>query len=99
MFQFSYGITNALFLGYTYPGSATLKLATPQAESYKHADVTSPMRPDVGTQAQFRKKKPPATYRYDSSISPALDWDHCSAQSPSAPETRPLKPYTMRAPT
>lgn len=33
------------------------------------------MRPDVGTQAQFRKKKAPATYRYDSSLSPALDWD------------------------
>jgi adenine-specific DNA-methyltransferase len=33
------------------------------------------MRPDVGTQAQFRKKKPPVTYRYDSSLSPALDWD------------------------
>ncbi len=33
------------------------------------------MRPEVGTQAQFRKKKAPATYRYDSSLSPALDWD------------------------
>jgi adenine-specific DNA-methyltransferase len=33
------------------------------------------MRPEVGTQAQFRKKKPPVTYRYDSSLSPALDWD------------------------
>jgi adenine-specific DNA-methyltransferase len=33
------------------------------------------MRPDAGTQAQFRKKKPPVTYRYDSSLSPALDWD------------------------
>ena len=33
------------------------------------------MRPDVGTQAQFRKKRPPKTYRYDSSLSPALDWD------------------------
>jgi adenine-specific DNA-methyltransferase len=33
------------------------------------------MRPDVGTQAQFRKRKPPQTYRYDSSLSPALDWD------------------------
>jgi len=33
------------------------------------------MRPDVGTQAQFKKRKPPATYRYDSSLSPALDWD------------------------
>ncbi len=33
------------------------------------------MRPEVGTQAQFKKKKPPKTYRYDSSLSPALDWD------------------------
>jgi hypothetical protein len=32
-------------------------------------------RPDVGTQAQFKKKKPPVTYCYDSSLSPALDWD------------------------
>jgi len=33
------------------------------------------MRPDVGTQAQFRKKKPPVTYRYDSSLSPSHEWD------------------------
>lgn len=33
------------------------------------------MRPDVGTQAQFRKKKPPKTYRYDSSLAPVLEWD------------------------
>jgi adenine-specific DNA-methyltransferase len=33
------------------------------------------MRPEVGTQAQFRKKKPLTTYRYDSSMSPALEWD------------------------
>jgi|SRR5919109_615369 adenine-specific DNA-methyltransferase len=33
------------------------------------------LRPDVGTQAQFRKKKSPREYRYDSSLSPALDWD------------------------
>jgi adenine-specific DNA-methyltransferase len=45
------------------------------AERYTHPDQTSPMRPEVGTQAQFRKKKGPATYRYDSSLSPALDWD------------------------
>jgi adenine-specific DNA-methyltransferase len=44
------------------------------AERYVH-EQTAPMRPDVGTQAQFRKKKAPATYRYDSSLSPALDWD------------------------
>jgi adenine-specific DNA-methyltransferase len=33
------------------------------------------MRPEIGTQPQFRKKKPPTTYRYDSSLSPALNWD------------------------
>src|SRR5688572_22952016 len=29
----------------------------------------------IGTQANFRKKKPPVTYRFDSSLSPALEWD------------------------
>jgi len=33
------------------------------------------MRPEVGTQAQFKKRLPPKAYRYDSSLSPALDWD------------------------
>ena len=45
------------------------------AEPYRHPEAESPMRPDVGTQAQFKKKKPPVTYYYDSSLSPALDWD------------------------
>lgn len=43
--------------------------------SYCHPEAESPLRPDVGTQAQFKKKKPPVTYRYDSSLSPALEWD------------------------
>lgn len=46
-----------------------------EAKAYRHSEADSPLRPDVGTQAQFRKKKPPKTYRYDSSLSPALDWD------------------------
>ena len=45
------------------------------AEGYRHPESESLMRPDVGTQAQFKKKKKPRTYRYDSSLSPALDWD------------------------
>src|SRR5206468_9930683 len=45
------------------------------AETYLHPEADLPMRPEVGTQAQFKKKKPPVTYRYDSSLSPALDWD------------------------
>ena len=46
-----------------------------RAEGYRHPEASALLRPDVGTQAQFRKKKKPATYRYDSSLSPALDWD------------------------
>jgi len=46
-----------------------------KAETYRHPEALSPLRPDVGTQAQFRKRKPPVSYRYDSSLSPALDWD------------------------
>ncbi len=33
-----------------------------RAESYTHEEEAL-LRPDVGTQAQFRKKKPPKTYR------------------------------------
>ena len=48
--------------------------APKRAETYKH-DEEALLRPEVGTQAQFRKRKPPRTYHYDSSLSPALDWD------------------------
>lgn len=50
------------------------------AEAYTHPDATSALRPDVGVQAQFKKKKPPKTYRYDSSLSPALAWDEQAAR-------------------
>lgn len=46
-----------------------------RAEPYRHAEATGLMQPEVGTQAQFKKKKSPNTYRYDSSLSPALEWD------------------------
>jgi hypothetical protein len=42
---------------------------------YRHPEAKTPLRPAVRTQAQFRKRKSPAKYRYDSSLSPALDWD------------------------
>jgi adenine-specific DNA-methyltransferase len=58
---------------------ATRKKTGKKAESYEHADEAL-LRPEVGTQAQFRKKRPSKTYRYDSSLSPALDWD---GQNPS----------------
>ena len=45
------------------------------ADSYEHKTADSPMRPDVGTQAQFKKRKQPRTYSYDTSLDPALSWD------------------------
>jgi adenine-specific DNA-methyltransferase len=51
------------------------KNAPKAPESYKHPESDSLMRPDVGTQPQFKKRKPPQVYHYDSSLSPALDWD------------------------
>jgi len=42
--------------------------------AYAHADEAV-LRPDVGVEAQFSHRKPPKTYRYDSSLSPELSWD------------------------
>ncbi|MFH0812510.1 MAG: site-specific DNA-methyltransferase [Pseudomonadota bacterium] len=44
-------------------------------QSYDHKDKESLLRPDVGLQAQFKSKRPPKTYRYDSSLDPELSWD------------------------
>jgi len=49
--------------------------AARDASTYRHPEAELPLRPEVGTQPQFRKRKPPVTYRYDSSLSPAMDWD------------------------
>jgi adenine-specific DNA-methyltransferase len=45
------------------------------AKSYTHPDAQQVARPEVGTQDRFRDKKPPKTYRYDSSLAPELQWD------------------------
>jgi adenine-specific DNA-methyltransferase len=54
---------------------APKKAKKQEAKPYEHSEATSPMRPEVGTQAQFRKKKPASTFRYDSSLAPELEWD------------------------
>ena len=62
--------------GKSEPAPKALKAKSGKATGeYRYPDQTVPMRPEIGTQSQFRKKKPPQTYRYDSSLSPALDWD------------------------
>ena len=45
------------------------------AQAYKHPTAESLLRPEVGTQPQFKKKKPIKTYQFDSSLSPELTWD------------------------
>ncbi len=55
--------------------TGTKSSASGRTETYKHPEFDMALRPEVGTQPQFRKRKPPATYRYDSSLSPSLEWD------------------------
>jgi adenine-specific DNA-methyltransferase len=56
------------------PKAAAAKGGDP-AKSYKYPEAEALMRPDIGTQAQFKKKKEPKKYSYDSSLSPVLEWD------------------------
>jgi adenine-specific DNA-methyltransferase len=45
------------------------------AKAYDHKESEAILRPDIGIQAQFKKKKEPAKYRYDRSLDPQLSWD------------------------
>lgn len=56
------------------PPTRKLRTGLDTTEQYRHADQAI-QRPDVGVQDQFLAKKPPRTYRYDSSLDPALSWD------------------------
>src|SRR5690348_7616970 len=49
-------------------------MTTRRAETYRHREQAV-LRPEVGTQAQFKKRKSATKYRYDDSLSPALEWD------------------------
>jgi len=42
------------------------------AKAYDHKEQEAVLRPDIGIQAQFKKKKEPARYRYDRSLDPEL---------------------------
>jgi adenine-specific DNA-methyltransferase len=55
--------------------TATVSPKNKTAKSYKHPESESPMRPEVGTQSEFKKKLPPKKYHYDDSLSPVLEWD------------------------
>jgi adenine-specific DNA-methyltransferase len=53
----------------------TRKPQLASTENYDHKEQQALIRPDVGLQAQFKKKKPAKTYQYDSSLDPELSWD------------------------
>ena len=63
-----------------------------EAKTYGH-NQEHPLRPDIGTEAQFKKKKPPATYRYDSSLSPSLEWDSNPAREQVESEINAIANY------
>ena len=49
--------------------------ATPSTASYQHPDAHALIRPEAGAQTRFKKRKPAATWCYDSSLAPELQWD------------------------
>ncbi|MGK2942461.1 MAG: DNA methyltransferase [Immundisolibacter sp.] len=52
---------------------------TATTASYQHLEAKAIIRPEAGAQTRFKKKRPTASYRYDSSLAPELQWD---AQNP-----------------
>lgn len=58
----------------TKPRIAKATSGTRKTAEYRHKEET-PARPDVGVQPQFKRRAAPKTWRYDSSLSPTLDWD------------------------
>jgi adenine-specific DNA-methyltransferase len=50
--------------------------ATPKdTANYRHPEADLAARPEIGAQAHFKKVKPPAAFRFDSSLAPELCWD------------------------
>jgi adenine-specific DNA-methyltransferase len=56
------------------PDPSTARSGSPTTEPYTHPTADAAGRPEVGTQAHFKKKKAPKTYAYDSSLDPQLVW-------------------------
>ena len=53
------------------PGTPPASLAAHTA-SYQHPEAKALIRPEAGAQTRFKKKKPAAPWRYDSSLAPEL---------------------------
>ena len=53
--------------------------ALPAVQDYRHKQQAA-ARPEAGAAPRFRATKQSATYRYDSSLAPALEWDMAPAR-------------------
>ena len=49
--------------------------ALARSQGIVHSGTEAVSRPAIGAAPRFKAKKPPTIYRFDSSLSPALDWD------------------------
>ena len=56
-------------------GGSDLGGAASPTEAYQFPEASLLARPEIGSQARFKKKRPKATYRYDSSLAPEMNWD------------------------
>lgn len=66
------------------PATGAAGKAAPEARGYVHATTDMAARPEIGVAPRLRSKAPPVRYRYDSSLSPALDWDTAPARDAGA---------------
>ncbi len=64
----------AYLLNRSEPPAARAIDVSDLAGQYVHNDQAV-QRPDAGIQDQFLQRRPPKTYRYDSSLDPAMSWD------------------------
>ena len=55
--------------------TSVAKSGATQTASYQHTEAQAIIRPEAGAQTRFKKKKPTATWHYDSSLAPELQWD------------------------
>ena len=65
------------------PSRASPAPASATVQDYRHAQDAA-ARPEAGAAPRFRQRRPPVAYRYDSSLSPALDWDTNPARDTAA---------------
>lgn len=49
--------------------------AAPSSAAFEHKAAEAVIRPEVGVQSRFKKRKPPAKYAYDPSLAPSMQWD------------------------